>query len=283
MKKNLSICKIQLLLAFIFISGFTVAQIPQEKYQQYEYEKSVINSHDTLKIILKNPLQCPLRIWIHTDDQDLQHKLNSLSPVLLQSTSDTTLIFTNLRGPGRKFRFSSRLGSLLKKTENIGLDLPFPTGREYLIMQGNNTDFTHNTEWSRYALDFNLKTNDTICSATDGYVVGVIDRYKLSGKGKEWQPFSNFLTIYDPDSGLFCQYVHLTQSGSLVKIGDHVKKGQKIALSGNTGQSTREHLHFSCLIPVNTEDGLKSVPITFANGLKGTALKKGDRVKNIRE
>jgi murein DD-endopeptidase MepM/ murein hydrolase activator NlpD len=162
----------------------------------------------------------------------------------------------------------------------VKLELPFPKNKEYQVLQGNGTNFTHNTDWSRYALDFNLKTNDTICSATDGYVVGIVDKYRFSGPGLEWKPYANFITIYDPNSGVFCQYSHLVQNGSLVKIGDEIKRGQPIALSGNTGQSTVEHLHFSCLIPVNNEDGLKSIPIEFVGGIKGVDLKKGDVLKN---
>ena len=128
-------------------------------------------------------------------------------------------------------------------------------------------------------MDFDLKTNDTICSATDGFIVGVVDKYKDSGKGSEWKPYANYLTIYEPNSGVFTQYVHLVENGSLVKIGDKVYRGQKIALSGNTGQSTEEHLHFSCLIPVNSKDGLKSIPIEFIGGIKGINLKKGDELK----
>lgn len=110
-------------------------------------------------------------------------------------------------------------------------------------------------------------------------MVGVVDKYKYSGKGSEWKPYGNFLTIYEPNSGVFTQYVHLVENGSLVKIGDKVYRGQKIALSGNTGLSTEEHLHFSCLIPVNNEDGLKSIPIEFVGGIKGINLKKGDTLK----
>jgi murein DD-endopeptidase MepM/ murein hydrolase activator NlpD len=128
-------------------------------------------------------------------------------------------------------------------------------------------------------LDFDLKTNDTICSATDGFVVGVVSKYKYGGKGEEWKPFANFSTIYEPSSGVFTQYNHLVENGSLVKVGDKIVRGQKIALSGNTGLSTEEHLHFSCLIPVNSEDGLKSIPIEFVGGIKGINLKKGDELK----
>lgn len=271
--------QIVILLSFTVLFGCKTKTLPIEKFNQYEYHKSYTYKDDTLKVELKNPLHCPLRVWLFSSNIDLQKEFNQSAPILLESESDTILTYSNIKNFDNQLRFSSRLGSLLKKIEPIKVEFPFQELKEYTVIQENNTNFTHNSDWSRYALDFDMKTNDTICSATNGYVVGVVDQYKHSGKGQEWKPFANYLTIYEPNSGIFCQYVHLVQNGSLVKLGDKIELGQKIALSGNTGHSTIEHLHFSCLIPVNTENGLKSIPIEFVGGQKGIELKKGDKVK----
>ena len=257
----------------------SVVVLPSVKYNQYEIGKSVSYNKDTLNIKLENPLHCPLRVWFFSSDEQTQKEFDKIIPITLNSVSDTIVSFVNIQKKDEKIRFSSRLGDISKKIENIKLDLPFSKNRKHTIIQENNTNFTHNSDWSRFALDFDLKTNDTICSATDGFVVGVVDKYKYSGKGSEWKPYANYLTIYEPTSGIFTQYVHLVENGSLVKIGEKVKRGQKIALSGNTGQSTEEHLHFSALIPVNNEDGLKSIPIEFVAGIKAINLKKGDILK----
>jgi murein DD-endopeptidase len=50
--------------------------------------------------------------------------------------------------------------------------------------------------------------------------------------------------ILDLGGGHFAFYAHL-QPGSLrVKVGDHVTRGQVLALVGNSGNSTEPHLHF---------------------------------------
>ena len=263
----------------LIIGCKTVSILPGVKYNQYDYGKSFTYNKDTLIIKLDNPLHCPLRVWFFSSDEQLQEEFDKIIPITLNSNSDTIFSFANISHKVENIKFSSRLGDISKKIENIKLDLPFSKNRKYTIIQENNTNFTHNSDWSRFALDFDLKTNDTICSATDGFVVGVVDKYKYSGKGSEWKPYANYLTIYEPTSGIFTQYVHLIENGSLVKIGEKVKRGQKIALSGNTGQSTEEHLHFSALIPVNNDDGLKSIPIEFVGGIKAINIKKGDVLK----
>ncbi len=50
--------------------------------------------------------------------------------------------------------------------------------------------------------------------------------------------------IVDHGNGLWTLYGHIMNDGIYVKVGDVVKRGQKIAGVGSTGQSTGNHLHF---------------------------------------
>lgn len=259
--------------------GCQSSKLPSKRYSQYQYHTSYTLDKNELKVELGNPLNCPLRVWIQSSDKDLKSYLDKINPIELEPTSDTLLIIPNINKLDSKINFASRLGSLSKKIKDIDLELPFIAGKQYRVIQGNNSNYTHNTNWSRYAIDFSLKINDTVCSATDGYVVGVIDQYKYGGKGDEWKPFGNFITIYDPFSGIFTQYVHLTENGSFVKVGDSIKKGQPIGLSGLTGQTDIEHLHFNCLVPSNSNDGLQSIPYQFIEGYKSVELKRNGLVK----
>ncbi|WP_307781534.1 M23 family metallopeptidase [Chryseobacterium sp. NKUCC03_KSP] len=94
---------------------------------------------------------------------------------------------------------------------------------------------------------------------------------------KNGPPYSNFITIYHPKSGLFTQYVHLKKDGSFVKVGDAVKRDQPIGLSGATGFASGEHLHFNVLVPEKGKT-LKSVPFSFENNLTSQSLKKNMKV-----
>lgn len=263
-------------LFLVTLVGCQSVQLPTKHHAQYTYQHAYAVDNDHLSIELGNPLQCPLRVWIQTPDNDLQAVFNKINPVELDKVSDTLLHFQTTSPVQSEIQFASRLGSLKKAINPIPVDLPFAEGKEYRVIQGNNSNYTHNSSWSRYAVDFNLKTNDTICAATSGFIVGVVEAYEHGGKGDQWKPFGNYITVYDPNSGLFTQYVHLTKDGSFVNVGDYVNRGQPIGLSGKTGQTDIEHLHFNVLIPANNNDGLKSIPFEFASGQKSEELSKND-------
>lgn len=53
------------------------------------------------------------------------------------------------------------------------------------------------------------------------------------------------VVIIDHGSGFATLYAH--NNSLLVKAGDYVTGGEKIALSGSTGRSTGPHVHFSVL------------------------------------
>lgn len=267
----------------VLIFGCISTKVPSEKFSQIPFPVPKIKlENNNLKIGLKNPVQSPLRVVFKSNNQNLNSEPEKTITVELRAKSDTIINIENIQdfNQNTRFNYNWYFGDTSKAVKQIKLTLPFPKGKQYKVVQGNNTNHTHNTDYARYAIDFDLKVNDTICSATNGFVVGIIDKYKFGGKGNKWRPYGNFITVYEPNSGIFTQYVHLTENGSLVKLGDPIKQGQPIALSGMTGQTDTEHLHFNCLVPTNNKDGLKSIAFEFIGGYKSTELKKGDLIKN---
>ena len=74
-------------------------------------------------------------------------------------------------------------------------------------------------------------------------------------------PFGNYVML-DLGDGRFAAYAHL-QPGSLkVKIGEHVKTGQVLALLGNSGNSDAPHLHFQ-LVDANSPLASEGIPFEF--------------------
>jgi murein DD-endopeptidase MepM/ murein hydrolase activator NlpD len=154
------------------------------------------------------------------------------------------------------------------------LQWPFPRGRRYKIIQAYNGSFSHNSDFSRYAIDFDLAIGDTVCAAADGLVMEVIQGYDIGGNSRDYRPYANFITILHAD-GYLTQYVHLKHKGALVQAGDRVKTGQAVGLSGQTGFTSTPHLHFNVLKPIFRD--VVSTPCQFAN-MAGKELRRGQVV-----
>lgn len=111
----------------------------------------------------------------------------------------------------------------------------YPTQRQYRISSHFNPR-RRNPVTGRVAphkgVDFSMPVGTPVIAPADGVVVkvsyqaGGAGRYIMLRHGREYQ------TVY----------MHLSKP--LVKQGQSVKKGQRIALSGNTGRSTGPHLHY---------------------------------------
>ncbi len=84
-------------------------------------------------------------------------------------------------------------------------------------------------------LDFPAPVGTPVLSAAGGVVVT-----------QETHPNYGFYIEVDHGNEVLTRYAHLSRS--VVKKGDLIKRGQKLAEVGNTGRSTGPHLHFEVLV-----------------------------------
>jgi len=98
--------------------------------------------------------------------------------------------------------------------------------------------FTNKIEFHQ-GIDFSCPEGTAVFATAYGKVT-YSGRYPLS-LNVSWWRYGNIVVINHNDNFITI-YAHLSKA--FVKRGDNVKRGQKIAETGNTGWSTRPHLHY---------------------------------------
>ena len=118
--------------------------------------------------------------------------------------------------------------------------LPFENKKKVFLIQAYESKMSHRNE---RALDFKIKKGTKICAARDGIVITAREDSDKGGLKNENLSDGNYISIKH-DDGSVAHYWHLKKDGVVVDIGDTVRTGQWIGLSGNTGYSAFPHLHF---------------------------------------
>ena len=141
-----------------------------------------------------------------------------------------------------------------------------PTPFEYLIPlqrssvridQGFGGAFSHRDAQNRHALDFAAETGTPVLAARGGVVMQVASDFEQAGLNEKYGGRANFVRILHGD-GTMALYAHLQENGVHVRLGQQVRQGQQIGLSGNTGFTSGPHLHF--VVQVNRGMRLESIP-----------------------
>ena len=129
---------------------------------------------------------------------------------------------------------------IIKDDTSYVYSLPYEEGKTFRVIQGYFSHFTHK---ERAALDFNMKRGTKITAARGGIVVRAKEDGTRGGLKSKYRADGNNIVIQH-DDGTRAGYWHLQHNSALVNVGDTVKTGQVIALSGKTGYAAVPHLHF---------------------------------------
>lgn len=154
------------------------------------------------------------------------------------------------------FNFKSRFGT------NPLVSLALPFFGTWKISQSHKGSYTHQGKW-QHAWDFVMEENEKeytekgylvedyycygkmVLAAADGVVEAIADGIEdnIIGEVNLKQNWGNSIVIKH-DHRLYSQISHIKAGSFKVKVGDFVKKGQPLALVGNSGRSPFPHIHF---------------------------------------
>jgi len=167
-------------------------------------------------------------------------------------------VYDPLRGGDFELLLDALPGDPAAQPMDYDYRLPFEYAR-VRVDQGPGGSFSHNDAQNQYAIDFALEEGTPIVAVREGMVMQVESDFDKAGLNREkFGGRANFIRIVH-DDGSMALYAHLQPEGVQVRVGQRVRKGQRIGLSGNTGFSTAPHLHF--VIQVNRGMRLESMPL----------------------
>lgn len=163
--------------------------------------------------------------------------------------------------PEKNLYTFSAAAERFKKDTYIHIHLPFYG--EWKISQGHSGTITHKDDW-RYAWDFvvadesgstsrkpHTQVSDFYCyslpvtAPADGQVILIEDGIGDNAVGDMdlQHNWGNAIVIKHAE-GLYSKLTHMLSGSFKVKSGDYVKKGDLLALCGNSGRSPQPHIHF---------------------------------------
>ncbi|QSX78433.1 peptidoglycan DD-metalloendopeptidase family protein [Agrilutibacter solisilvae] len=177
----------------------------------------------------------------------------------------STLVAVINGSTGGELMLNSQPGDPTARPQDVVYQLPLQQA-SFRIDQGFGGGFSHNDPQNRYAVDFAAQVGTPVTAAREGVVMQVESDFEKASLNREkYGGRANFIRILH-DDGTMALYAHLRSEGALVRVGQRVRQGQQIGLSGNTGFTTGPHLHFA--VQVNRGMKLESLPFRM-NGPGG--------------
>ena len=188
--------------------------------------------------------------------------------VVLPPQQLTSVVSLRAAEPGKTSRYSVGYRAVpgdpdARPRLDYAYSVPLEPGSGYEIHQGFGGRFSHNDPQSFHAVDLAVDEGTPVLAARAGVVMQIEEDF--DGAGLDAEKFAaraNHVRVVH-DDGTMAVYAHLKLESVVVGVGQFVREGQKIGLSGNTGFSSGPHLHFA--IQVNGGLELKTIPFRFVD------------------
>lgn len=244
-----------LLLYYVVFSFFFDTPIEhrmkaENQRMEAEYNRLAAR-YDSLEMVLENVDardKSVFRILFETDPYDLSNKQSSERVVLQeQSSSKSTeeLEVELMQRINKLDRMSKNLQKSWNEIAEQGVILgdngnnipaiqPVINNELTLLTAGYGTILSpfYRKLKSHQGVDYSIGEGSSVFATADGIVKEISDKNSTLGK----------TIIIDHGNGYQTSYSHLLET--LVKRGQHVSRGDVIALSGNSGLSLAPHLHY---------------------------------------
>ena len=250
------------LLLYLLTASLVFAEEPVEVYSKKEDGKYVFyaKSHNQVPIYLTVDFS---RLENLQPDPSITFPYETAIPAnqaqkLLFSLTRTQATLSSSYKIRYKYSFGDP-NTAKHDDEHVYL-FPFAHGTKQLISQGYNGAFTHKGS-NKFSIDFALKASTPVYAARAGTVIEIKQDSAVGGISPKYQKLANYVLIIHED-GSFANYAHLQKDGVVVAKGERIKAGQLLGYSGNTGQSSGPHLHFSVGVPTKGE-AMRSIPVRF--------------------
>jgi murein DD-endopeptidase MepM/ murein hydrolase activator NlpD len=242
--------------------------------------RAVVFLQITFNSVSEVPLALRHRLFFKSDDPNGEERLVDTARVVVQR-KPPLVIGPPVHGGGwlasnGMSNTSSHRRTLLAVNGKARIAQRFATdwtriGADGLAFRG---DPSKNANWSAYGMEVLAVADASVADVSDGMPENDPTSANRAVPITLENAAGNYV-ILDLGHGNFALYAHLQPGRIHVKIGDKVKRGQVLALLGNSGNSDAPHLHFH-MTDGNSPLGAEGVPYVIDSfELQGILPSKG--------
>lgn len=210
-------------------------------------------SNGLYSLVFHNPYFAPIEVEM------LSSLFESGSHKEVVAANSTKTLYKNLTKRPR-LNYKWRIGEPGTIQDNYLYRFPVSSKQSHQISQSFNGRFSHSQRPNIYSVDIALSVGTYISAARAGTVIWTKDNFHIGGAKNYFLDKANYVEVLH-DDGTYAIYAHILHGSALVKPGQRVDVGDRLARSGSTGYSTGPHLHF--VIRKNDGSNTRSVRFKF--------------------